>query len=1013
MGPARLRQDPGSSAAGFTAPRQPGPPESAACSILLHTMERVAKGFGVPLAADKTVGPVTTLSFLGIEIDTVAMECRLPDDKLVAFREEVRKAMASVSRAEALLGFSVPGMSSGAVEPAFRAVKELFARSLSERSWLQYEQAWSTWESWKVSYGSVMDDESKLLLLVGHVWESGWSVSKAQSPEKMFHITAEFSFIQGLSGQPGHAVAKRSTVQERWMAGGAARQAAWRQREPGQQDQEDEAAGEVVPRHGTARQMQAVEPLRGPCGGRGIGIDSGSWHQIRRLQERDVLRICGRLLRTGRSVDPSLGVEPDMIKMFRKRILTDAELEELVNASDSEDDVPQEIMSEEEDHISEMESNVENSDSEVEYEEEHDTQTTSRMQEIPSKNKIMVIRRVRTMLRHLLLVLVLLVFAQLPGGQTYEVVFPRRLHTVYKRDTQSIYPDVLQYEIHLRGKPTVIHIEKTEGLFAEDYTESNYLEDGTLVTSRPEHQDHCNYQGYVKHENDSMVILSTCNGLSGLIQTQGQNFFIEPLMSTESQEHAVYEQVELPMRSCGVSENSTKQKPPSIASFRASVNEKENLWITKKYIELFLVADLSMYNKYGRNIDNVKMHLFGVVNYMNKVYKTINIFVALIGIEIWDSTNQINVVSDYSVLLQRFQEWRIQNLLPRRPHDNAQFITNVDFDGSIIGLATVSGMCGANSAGVIQDHNTNAASVGSTVAHEMGHNLGMYHDDLNSCTCGAPACVMTPILSYPPPLAFSSCSTSDMRSFIYTYFPDCLLNIPQTSQVLTPPVCGNKFIENGEQCDCGEPQECTSNSCDAKTCTLKPGCQCDEADLCCQDCKIKPAGSICRPAKDECDLTDMCDGRSPECPKDSFKVNGFPCENGNGACYMGKCPVMRNQCMDIWGPGAIPGGDDCFSMNTQGAMYGYCRQEGQRYVPCGKADVKCGLLYCSGVTKSPNSPGYIISFGQCKTLVFNKGIVAEGTKCNATNVCINNKCTKIEEAYITAGCESKCTGHAI
>ncbi|XP_069618538.1 disintegrin and metalloproteinase domain-containing protein 28-like [Ranitomeya imitator] len=177
--------------------------------------------------------------------------------------------------------------------------------------------------------------------------------------------------------------------------------------------------------------------------------------------------------------------------------------------------------------------------------------------------------------------------------------------------------------------------------------------------------------------------------------------------------------------------------------------------------------------------------------------------------------------------------------------------------------------------------------------------------------------------------------------------------------------------------------------------------------------EIKPAGSICRPAKDECDLTDMCDGRSPECPKDSFKVNGFPCENGNGACYMGKCPVMRNQCMDIWGPGAIPGGDDCFSMNTQGAMYGYCRQEGQRYVPCGKADVKCGLLYCSGVTKTPHLPGYIISFAQCKTFVFNKGIVAEGTKCNATNVCINNKCTKIEEAYITAGCESKCTGHAV
>ncbi|XP_069622755.1 disintegrin and metalloproteinase domain-containing protein 28-like isoform X1 [Ranitomeya imitator] len=294
----------------------------------------------------------------------------------------------------------------------------------------------------------------------------------------------------------------------------------------------------------------------------------------------------------------------------------------------------------------------------------------------------------------------------------------------------------------------------------------------------------------------------------------------------------------------------------------------------------------------------------------------------------------------------------------------------------------------------------------------MGHNLGMYHD-LNTCTCGAPVCVMSAVLSFRPPIAFTSCSIEDMRNFIYSYFPDCLLNIPQTSQVLTPPVCGNKFIENGEQCDCGEPQECTSNCCDAQTCKLKPGCQCDDVDLCCQDCKIKPAGSICRPAKDECDLTDMCDGKSPVCPKDSFKVNGFPCMDGNGACYMGKCPVIRNQCIGIWGPGAIPGYDDCFSINTEGSLRGHCRQEGERYVPCGIADVKCGLLFCSGGTDSADIPGYLINFGQCKTLVFNKGIVVDGTKCSATNVCINKKCTKIEEAYMTAGCQSKCTGHAV
>ncbi|XP_073510847.1 zinc metalloproteinase-disintegrin-like berythractivase [Phyllobates terribilis] len=621
-------------------------------------------------------------------------------------------------------------------------------------------------------------------------------------------------------------------------------------------------------------------------------------------------------------------------------------------------------------------------------------------------------RRVRTMLRRLLLVLALLVFAQLPGGQTYEVVFPRRLHIVYKRDIQSIYPDILQYEILLGGKPTVIHIEKTEGLFAENYTESHYLEDGTLVTSRPEQQDHCNYQGYVKHENDSMVILSTCNGLSGLIQTQQQRFFIEPLMFTESEEHAVYDKVELPMTGCGVSGNSTEQKPPSTTSFRASADEKENLWITKKYVELFIVADRSMYNKFQNHIENVKMHLFGVVNYMNKVYKTINIFVALIGIEIWDSSDQIQVVSDYNVLLTRFQEWRLQNLLPRKPHDNAQFITDVDFDGSTVGLATVSAMCTDNSAGINQDHSIFAASVGSTVAHEMGHNLGMHHD-LNTCTCEASVCVMSAVLSYKPPLAFTSCSKADMRTFIYNFFPDCLLNMPQTSQLLTPPVCGNKFIEDGEQCDCGEPLECTSNCCDAQTCTLKPGCQCDDVDLCCQDCKIKPAGSICRPAKDECDLTDMCDGKSPACPKESFKVNGFPCKDGNGACYMGKCPLMRSQCIDIWGPGAITADDDCFLKNTEGTMRGHCRKEGQRYFPCGKADVKCGVLFCNGGSDYLNIKGFLVTFGQCKTFIFDKGMVAAGTKCSATNVCIDKKCINIEEAYMTAGCEAKCTGHAV
>lgn len=67
-----------------------GPPASAVCAILLSTLQHIADRFGVPLAAEKTEGPKTELSFLGIVIDSIAMECRLPREKLEDPQREIR-----------------------------------------------------------------------------------------------------------------------------------------------------------------------------------------------------------------------------------------------------------------------------------------------------------------------------------------------------------------------------------------------------------------------------------------------------------------------------------------------------------------------------------------------------------------------------------------------------------------------------------------------------------------------------------------------------------------------------------------------------------------------------------------------------------------------------------------------------------------------------------------------------------------------------------------------------------
>ena len=59
-----------------------GPPASPTCQSNLDILMQTCKELGVPLATEKLEGPSTTLTFLGVEIDTAKMEIRLPDDKL-------------------------------------------------------------------------------------------------------------------------------------------------------------------------------------------------------------------------------------------------------------------------------------------------------------------------------------------------------------------------------------------------------------------------------------------------------------------------------------------------------------------------------------------------------------------------------------------------------------------------------------------------------------------------------------------------------------------------------------------------------------------------------------------------------------------------------------------------------------------------------------------------------------------------------------------------------------------
>ncbi|KAB0373166.1 hypothetical protein FD755_014825 [Muntiacus reevesi] len=53
-------------------------------------------------------------------------------------------------------------------------------------------------------------------------------------------------------------------------------------------------------------------------------------------------------------------------------------------------------------------------------------------------------------------------------------------------------------------------------------------------------QGHCFYQGYATEIPNSVVTLSTCSGLRGLLQFENVSYGIEPLESSTTYEHVIY-----------------------------------------------------------------------------------------------------------------------------------------------------------------------------------------------------------------------------------------------------------------------------------------------------------------------------------------------------------------------------------------------------------------------------------------------------------------------------------------
>ncbi|NXI69927.1 ADAM8 protein, partial [Anseranas semipalmata] len=604
---------------------------------------------------------------------------------------------------------------------------------------------------------------------------------------------------------------------------------------------------------------------------------------------------------------------------------------------------------------------------------------------------------------------------ELAQVEQYETVMPRRvLEPRGKRDVSALpstYPDRVLYSVRAEGRDYLLHLEKNRELLGQHYTETHYLADGTEITEKPDVQDHCFYQGHVGGYTDSAASISTCGGLSGFFRVNETTFLLKPLEEDKAGWHAVYRAAHLRMKR-GVCQEAGAaleydHDPKIAAPMKLYRWKSAQLHKGPRYVELVLVADNEEFRKY-KDLRRVQNRMKEIVNHVDKLYQPLGLRVALIGLEVWSNRDKITVSRNAEVTLENFLRWRETELLKRKQHDNAQLITGIDFHDTTVGLAKKLAMCTRDSGGVNQDHSMDPIGAASTMAHEMGHNLGMSHDeDIAGCHCPVikdhGGCVMAAKISLTYPRLFSSCSEQDMWQFLKDPRTTCLLNVPHADELYGEPVCGNQFVERGEQCDCGRPEECADRCCNATTCQLREGAECARGD-CCQDCKVKAAGTLCRASKNNCDLPEHCTGLSSECPEDVFQENGIPCESGNGYCYNGACPSHAEQCRMLWGTGSI--------------LCPPC-------LPHAPQDVKCGTLLCMSDNTSPVLGGgfFTLSFGcfKCKAaldsndaseMVANLRLVPTGTKCGEEMVCYAGRCQNLL-VYGKKNCSAKCNSHGV
>uniref|UniRef100_A0A8C0BE14 ADAM metallopeptidase with thrombospondin type 1 motif 14 n=1 Tax=Buteo japonicus TaxID=224669 RepID=A0A8C0BE14_9AVES len=369
-------------------------------------------------------------------------------------------------------------------------------------------------------------------------------------------------------------------------------------------------------------------------------------------------------------------------------------------------------------------------------------------------------------------------------------------------------------ELHLRLRPNRRLVPV--GAVAE------WQEDFEVLFREPL-QQRCLFTGDISGMPGAAVAISNCDGLAGLIRTDSNEFFIEPLErgQQETEEHGrahvVYRRSAIRQDGAEPRQDLHPEAPGvrvgdlpnslELMTERLGDTERKRRHARKDdyNIEVLLAVDDSVVRFHGK--EHVQNYVLTLMNIVDEIYHDeslgVHINIVLVRMIMVGYRQSVSLIErgNPSRSLEQVCRWAHsqQRSDPEHAeyHDHAVFLTRQDFGPA--GYAPVTGMCHPLRSCTL--NHEDGFSSAFVVAHETGHVLGMEHDGQgNRCADETSmGSIMAPLVQ----AAFhryhwSRCSKQELNRYIHSY--DCLLDDPFEHQWPTLPELPGINYSMDEQC---------------------------------------------------------------------------------------------------------------------------------------------------------------------------------------------------------------------